>query len=399
MSPNQDSASRQFTVLVVDDTSTNRQIFRVFLKKLGFTVLLAENGLQAVEKFASEQPDLILMDVTMPVMDGYEATRRIKAICGELWVPVVFLSALDKEADLVAGLDAGGDDYLAKPVNFVVFEAKLRSLRRTLQMQRALVETRQRALDDAERLQNYHDTQRQENELAQDIMMRLMNREGLGELSVHHWLAPTASFSGDIVAAKRSPQGKLYAVLADATGHGLGAAISALPVLMTFIGMVKRDLALSAIVGEINKHLCATLPTGRFVALAAVCIDKAKGSAEVWNGGMPDVLLLDPHGQVLRRFTSTQLALGITDFNGPERSAMEHVEWTSGSQFVLLSDGLVEAENPVGAAFGQERIAAALAQAPRTARLDALKRALSEHAGAILPHDDISVLMIDCGAS
>ena len=385
------------TVLVVDDTATNRQILQAFLKRLGYAVLVAEDGLQAVEKFGAESVDLVLMDVMMPVMDGYEATRHIKTMCGERWVPVVFLSALDKEENLVAGLDAGGDDYLGKPVNFVVLEAKLRSLKRTLLMQRALDESRQSILENAESLQRYHDTQVQENDLAHDIMMRLMNRDGGTEPGVHQWLAPAANFSGDIVTAKRSPQGKLYALLADATGHGLSAAISALPVMMVFGGMVRRDLPLSIVVDEINKHLCSTLPVGRFVALAAICIDCAAGSAEIWNGGMPEMLLLDPNGQVAKRCASAQLALGIIDLGGPEMTTVERLEWSNGSQFVLYSDGLMDAENSRGEAFGMARIMAALVDTPGPDRLERLQRSLAEHLGTALPHDDISVLLIDCG--
>ncbi len=509
MLPARDYAAHRLTVLVVDDTAANRQILQIFLKKLGFTVVIAEDGVQAVDQFAIVQPDLILMDVMMPVMDGYEATRRIKAMCGERWVPVVFLSALDKEENLVAGLDAGGDDYLAKPVSFVVLEAKLRSLIRSLALQRTLVETRRRAeavseniidgiitfdeaggiqtanpsalnifgytgeelvgrntgmllpessrsagggifgvgqrevsglrkngavfpmemgitelrleenttwvgivrditerkeaeqrlRDNADRLQRYHDEQVQENALAQDIMFRLMRREGLNEPHLSHWLSPAANFSGDIVAAKRSAQGRQYALLADASGHGLGAAISALPVLMIFLRMAERNLALSTMVGEFNKHLRNTLPVGRFVALAAVCIDETTGKAEIWNGGMPDVLLLGPDGQVTRRFASAQVSLGIVDFDDPAMIATESVEWRPGCQFALYSDGLLEAENPAGDPFGLERLIAALARTPLAKRLAAVKQALAEHIGTVLPHDDISAMLIECIAA
>ena len=129
-------------ILVVDDTATNRQILAVFLKKLGHTVSLAEDGAQAVSMFTANRFDVVIMDVMMPVMDGYEATRRIKAACGDRWVPVIFLSALDKDENLVTGLEAGGDDYLPKPVNFVVLEAKLRSLSRSLLLRRELEDAR-----------------------------------------------------------------------------------------------------------------------------------------------------------------------------------------------------------------------------------------------------------------
>ncbi len=124
-------------VLAVDDNRTNLHILQVFLKKLGHDVILAENGEEALRRFETQAPDLILLDIMMPVMDGFEAARRIKAMTRERWTPIIFLSALNRDENLVEGLDAGADDYLTKPINFVVLEAKLRSMQRALSMQQA----------------------------------------------------------------------------------------------------------------------------------------------------------------------------------------------------------------------------------------------------------------------
>ena len=106
-------------VLAVDDNRTNLHILQVFLKKLGHEVILAENGEEAVKKFESESPDLVLLDIMMPVMDGFEAARKIKGMTRDRWTPVIFLSALNRDENLVEGLDAGADDYLTKPINFL----------------------------------------------------------------------------------------------------------------------------------------------------------------------------------------------------------------------------------------------------------------------------------------
>ena len=129
---------RPMKILVVDDAPTNRQILQVFLSRLGHQVVLANDGAEALERFAAERPDLVLMDVMMPKVDGYEAAAMIKAQFGERWVPIVFLSALTTDEQMVEGLEAGGDDYLTKPINFVLLKAKLRSFARTLEMQRRL---------------------------------------------------------------------------------------------------------------------------------------------------------------------------------------------------------------------------------------------------------------------
>ena len=80
----------------------------------------------------------------MPVMDGFEAARRIKAMTRDRWTPVIFLSALNRDENLVEGLDAGADDYLTKPINFVVLEAKLRSMQRSLTMQQVAIDSLRR---------------------------------------------------------------------------------------------------------------------------------------------------------------------------------------------------------------------------------------------------------------
>lgn len=376
-------------ILVADDTATNRQILSVFLKKLGHSVELAENGAQAVDKFSSCPIDLVIMDVMMPVMDGYEATRRIKALCGERWVPVVFLSALDKDEYLVAGLDAGGDDYLAKPVNFVVLEAKLRSLSRAIALNRSL--------DEAYRsLQMYRDEREAENTLALGIFEQLMQRPGLSDPSLHYWMNPANHFSGDIVAATRAINDKFYVLLADATGHGLPAAISVLPLLTQFYDSAGAGVPLGRIVQRINTQLHASLPVGCFIAAAFVCLGANGGSTELWLGGMPAVLMIDAAGRVVRMLSSDHLPLGIDDIAPPGAATVTlGSDCPDGGQLVLCSDGLLEARNTAGEEFRLARLAAALASAPPAQRLAAVKDAFHAHLGEALPHDDVTLAIID----
>jgi CheY-like chemotaxis protein len=373
-------------VLVVDDTPTNRQILRVFLSKLGYRVDLASDGAEAVERFLVDSPDIVLMDVMMPVMDGYAAARIIKKACGDRWVPVVFVSALDKEENLVMGLDAGGDDYLHKPVSFVVLHAKLRSLERAIRTQRALDDNRRR-------LQRYHDAQEEENRLAQHIIDRQMSRPGLADPSVQHWLSPAANFSGDVIAAARAPDHSLYVLLADATGHGLAAAISVLPVLTMFYDFVERGYPLDYIVAELNRQLCATMPSGRFVAASLLWLDEETRRAHLWQGGMPDILLVDARGAVKRRFSAQQLPLGIVEFD-EETAVIPDIELQPGEQFVLFSDGLIEAADAQGRQFGLERLCEVMAKAPPQRRLDAVRASIHAHAGSDPVHDDISLLLV-----
>jgi len=244
-------------------------------------------------------------------------------------------------------------------------------------------------------LQAYHDKQEEENALTRDIIMRLVQREGLSSPQLHYWFAPAAIFSGDIVAAVHGPGGRIYALLADATGHGLAAAITALPVLSVFYALAERGCPIEEILSEVNHNLRATLPTGRFVAATMLYIDGAENMAEVWIGGMPELLLLGPDGRLVQTLTSSQLPLGIVDFDAG-MSATTQITWEAGSQFVMYSDGLIEAANMAGEPFGVERLGKALLAAPADQRMAAIKDALASHVGSAVLHDDISLMLVDC---
>ena len=118
-----------------------------------------------------------------------------------------------------------------------------------------------------------------------------------------------------MILAARSPSGKLYATLADATGHGLAAAVSVLPMVQEFYRLVELDQPLISMVESINFMLVNSLPLGRFVAASFICIDETTRQGEIWVGGMPDALLCASSGEVRRRFVSQNLPLGVSAAN------------------------------------------------------------------------------------
>lgn len=126
-------------ILVVEDSSIERLFLKQYLENQGHEVLIAESGVEGVPMFLHTMPDLVLLDMVMPHMDGQETVRKIRAL-GEEWVPIIFISSLDKTEDIEAALDAGGDDYLVKPFKPKVLDAKIRSMQRIAAMRQKLVE-------------------------------------------------------------------------------------------------------------------------------------------------------------------------------------------------------------------------------------------------------------------
>lgn len=125
-------------ILFADDSKATAAPTIEFLKQRGYRVTYVLDGRAAVEAYQAEAPDLVLMDVVMPEMDGIEATRRIKALGGARWVPVMLMTGLTSKDEIVAGLDAGADDYLTKPIVFEVLEARMRSMQRIATIQDSL---------------------------------------------------------------------------------------------------------------------------------------------------------------------------------------------------------------------------------------------------------------------
>src|SRR2546428_3566316 len=127
-------------ILIVDDSATTRAGLKGVGERMGHSVAEAENGEEALQLYKRERPGLVLIDVMMPVMDGYDAARRMRDASPDEWVPIIFLSSKEDDQDLNRAIEAGGDDYLVKPVSFVVLNAKIRALHRIESMRSKLLD-------------------------------------------------------------------------------------------------------------------------------------------------------------------------------------------------------------------------------------------------------------------
>lgn len=259
----------------------------------------------------------------------------------------------------------------------------------------ARVEAETKLRENARRLQEYHDAQEEENALGRDIIRRQMRIDAIEDPHLHTWLNPACGFSGDMLCVNRGPNDTLYALIADATGHGLAAAITGLPLLTLFHRMAQRGEALARMVVEINNELCATLPANRFVAACLVRIERMCGTVQLWSGGMPDALLLDRDGRVRARFRSRALPLGVVPVREAEVE-LQNIDIQPGEQIVLHSDGLTDARASEGDSFGAARLEAALRTAPASERLAAVQHAFFRFMQGQDAQDDVSLLLIDC---
>lgn len=376
-------------ILIVDDTATNRAIFTALVQQIGHTPITANDGQQAIEIFQRENPDLVLMDIMMPVMDGLEATQRIKSIDAEKnsWTPVILVSAMTEADDVVKGLEIGADDYLTKPINGNILKAKIRSMQRSLDWWDQVVTK-------SAELEQYHFAAEDERRIAAHLMRGMTEAAGLRDPALELWLAPTEDCSGDLIAAARAPGGALHVLLADGTGHGLAAAINVLPLPSIFYAMTSKGFGIGTIASELNARIKSLLPTDRFIAATIASIDDRDMVVEVWSGGSPDTWMLGESGELLHTWKSAHLPLGILPneaFDATTRS----FHYPPGAQLVMMSDGLPEASDSNQQMYGAERLLTLLKTTDAAHRMTQLQQDFMNYLGKSKAHDDVSLILVN----
>ena len=348
------SESRSLTILVADDTETDRLILETIVRKEGHRVISAKDGLEAVAAYAQERPDIVLLDALMPGLDGFGAARQIKELAGESLVPIIFLTSLTDTESLVKCLDAGGDDFLSKPYNRVILKAKIKSFNRMREMHATMLAQR-------DQIARHNEQFLQEQAVAKQVFDNVAHSGCLSASNVRYYLSSLAIFNGDVMVAAMRPSGSMMVLLGDFTGHGLPAAIGAMPLASTFYGMVHKGFSMTDILREINGKLKSILPVGFFCCATMIDMNFEKRRMKVWNGGLPECFIYRKDDLSVVPVRSTHLPLGVLP-NKSFKDDCEHYEMAVGDRFFMWSDGIHEARNTEGEMFGEERLQAVFDQ-------------------------------------
>lgn len=367
--------------LVVDDNKVNRHLLNALLKRNGYQVVEAENGQEAVEQYTEHEPFMIFMDLMMPVMDGIEACKRIKKLCGQTsFVPIIFVTAVSDEDKLTECIESGGDDFIAKPVDLRVLTARIKSMERLCLL-----------YDDyfamVGRIQK-------DQEIAKTVFNSVILADSAESGEIKTLLNPAETFSGDMFLSAISPAGELHVMLADFTGHGLGAAIGALPASDVFKAMIAKGFSADKVLSEINGKLKKILPVGMFMAVQYVIVRKEFDYAEVCICGMPDVFIRS-NGTIKQSIRSGSFPLGVSS-NVDFKSLFQKVSINEGDSIILFTDGVTEAINPEGELFGQPRLEALLESKEHSCVTETVQSVLDEFCAGGEQTDDISLAEIIC---
>lgn len=376
---------QHLTILIAEDSALDRMLLATIVSRQGHRVLEASNGAEALALFRLEQPDLVLMDVMMPVMDGYEAARRIKECAGESLVPIIFLTSLTEDEALVRCLEVGGDDFVAKPYNRVILEAKINAMDRLRRLQKTVLQQRDLIAKHNEHLLT-------EQRVAKAVFDKVAHSGCLSAANIRYMQSPYALFNGDLLLAAFKPSGGMHVFLGDFTGHGLPAAIGAMPLAEVFYGMTSKGYSMADILREMNSKLKRILPVGVFCCATLLNLSFQRRVVEVWNGGLPDGYLYRSATGERVPLVSRHLPLGVRD----AATFDEHYEiypMELGDRIFMISDGVLDGCNSAGQLFGEERLLEVFAKNKAPPRLFAeIQQAITEFRGEAT--DDVSMVEV-----
>ena len=379
------SPFESLTVLIAEDSAADRLLLSTIVRRQGHEVLTAANGAEAVEVFRQQRPQLVLMDAMMPVMDGFEAAQQIKALAGETLVPIIFLTSLTESEGLARCLEAGGDDFLAKPYNQVILAAKIKAMDRLRRLQATVLQQR-------DQIARHHNYLLNEQRVAKAVFDKVAHSGCLNAPNIRYLQSPYALFNGDLLLAAFTPAGDMHVLLGDFTGHGLPAAVGAMPLAEVFYGMTAKGYGLSETLREMNAKLKRILPVDMFCCATLLCLSFQRRSVEVWNGGMPDGYLHNIASDERTPLTARHLPLGVLS---PETfdDRTEVFPMALGDRVFLLSDGVIDTCDADEQLFGVERLHQVFAANRQPEELfEEIEQALQDFRGEA--RDDVSMVEV-----
>jgi two-component system, HptB-dependent secretion and biofilm response regulator len=354
------------------------------LSRHGCGVLVVTSAEEAITGFARERPDIIFLALDLPGMGGLAASGHLKRLAGPRFVPIILLAPTQDEEVLAGCLASDADDFILAPADGAALEARVLVMERVCALQ-------SRAFRRKRWLSELLERERREQALAERVLRRAVAERNVVIDRLDLIQRSADIFSGDIVLTQHLPDGGLRVLVGDFTGHGLAAAVAALPVADTFHTMTIKGVSDALVLSELNRKLYQILPADRFMAAVLVTIPPNCEELRWWNGGMPSGWVRTRAGRIELR--AHALPLGIV----PELPADElprRTRLTRGDRVLLTTDGLPEARDLAERMF-HDRFAELLAECPsHLSLLPRLQEALDQHCHGAEQADDIAVLEI-----
>ncbi len=389
-------------ILIVDDEPFNIDFLEQELEDLGYDTASAENGQEALAKITAAAPDLVLLDIMMPIMDGFEVLSCLKADTATRDIPVIVISAMDGLDSVVRGIEMGAEDYLPKPFEPVLLQARISS---SLEKKR---------LRDQEQL--YLKGLETELEIGRKIqagfLPEQLPRFRDWEIAAHFAAARTVG--GDFYDAfALATSDRVGLILGDVSDKGVGAALY----MTLFRSLLRATVEADYYARGLSGSVLASTPgatwtdaeqlknslaltnnyiahmhgdTGMFASVFLGLLHPDSGSLLYINAGHEPPLVLNARG-VQARLTRTGPVVGVI----PDVPyCVCETQLAPGDTLLVFSDGVIDAQDERGEFFSREKLLSLLARPPQTAAalLDTIAAQLERHRVGANQFDDITML-------
>ena len=366
-------------ILIVDDNPANVEILQMRLAANDYEITTASDGEAGLALARDRQPDLILLDIMMPKMDGFEVCRRLKGDASLPFMPIIMVTAKTDSKDVVAGLEAGGDEYLTKPVDHASLVARVKSMLRI----KSLHDT---VLEQSAQLQAQLETATRIQSLFWPDIPELTGGS-------HIWAAavPAAYVSGDLYDVIPLPDGSLLAYVADVSDKGVPAALVMAALSTKIRSEARNKYEIDKLLEIVNNSLYRLASEeGFFATIVIVRYWPDNGKTQIalaghlqpmWiaEGGIGDLPPIDG------------VSLGVA----PDlRYAKKEIVLSAGESVLLFTDGIIEAENADNVLFGNDRLLDSIMSTKGPPWGKALLSSVRQWQGEAPVSDDLTILEI-----
>ena len=387
-------------ILIVDDSEDSRRLLAAILKNEGFLLQEAADGASALRICREELPDLILLDIVMPVKDGYETCRELKEDPATELIPVIFLSAKGDTSDKVKGLHLGAVDYITKPFDRAEVAARVKTQMKIHNLTKKLSESNKMLQEKQFKIE-------EDLKAAAQIQSALLPTKtpDLREVSFAWQFIPSDQSGGDIFNIHQLNQRYLIAYLVDVSGHGVPAAMVTVSVVQSLqphgraileSGGENHSLSMARKPSKVLDILNNEYPIDRFdkyFTIVYLIIDRLSGQVTYSSAGHPPPLLMRASGLIERLDVGGPM-IGLGDMLPFEDGS---VQLMKGDRLFLHTDGITEyCHNEEF--FGRHRLESEISRAmhlPLESACQHIIGAMQEFGGGSKADDDITLVALE----
>jgi len=369
-------------LLVVDDDGVNRLVLGRYLQRQGHLVAYAENGRQALEMLHAQPFEMMLLDIEMPELNGYQVLEHMLADARLRDIPVIVTSALDEMDSVVKCIQMGAEDYLTKPVDQVLLRARVDA------------SLEKKHLRDAQR--DLLRKMEAELEFAREIQRSILP----GELPRKNgWdfgalMVPARAVGGDFYTFMELDENRVGIAVGDVSDKGVPAALF-MALTFSLINIeARRSFSPRDVLSQVNHYLLSMNQATMFITVLYGILDRVTREFQYARAGHDKPILLDANGKLLELDFQLGQALGLL----PEpKLDEEHIILPAGGTLLMFTDGATEAMDADGQLFGRERLRTALGanHAGRAQSICAeIWHAIQTFSGDQPMHDDVTLVAV-----